>query len=102
MPLDPAAPWRRNSDSGVWSADAVKMPPKLVRFSQIAPGRIVLPLARQLNSGVPVISPATSLRPEGRIPETISAFTPARSSAFTAAGKTFERVVDRTSELVMK
>jgi len=28
------------------------MPPKLVRFSQIAPGRIVLPLDRQLGLGV--------------------------------------------------
>ena len=97
VPLDPAAPARRNSESGVWPAEGVKIAPKLVRFSQMAPDRIVLPEAAQSKEGVPVMRPATSRLPFGRVPEAISACTPSFSSAFTVAGKATDRVVVRMS-----
>ena len=102
VPLEPAAPARRKAERGVWPAEGVKIPPKLVRFSQIAPGTTVLPLPGTSKSALPVMSPATSRLPIGSLPVTISLFTPSFPSALTVAAKTLLRVVVRTSELVTK
>ena len=72
VPLDPAAPERMNSARFVWPVFAVKIPPKLVRFSQIAPGTMVLAALSQTKFGVPVISPATSFFLTGSVPSNSS------------------------------
>ena len=83
-------------------AEGLKIAPKLVRFSQIAPGLMRLPEAGQSKLGVPVISPATSRLPTGSVPEMTSACTPSSSRAATVASNTLLRVVVRTSLLVTK
>ena len=60
VPDDPAAPARIKSVHGVWSLRSVMMPPKLVRCSHIAPGRIVLWLEAQSKPALPIMAPATS------------------------------------------
>ena len=102
VPQAPAAPARMKCERGVCPAPGVNTPPKLVRLSQIAPGRSRLPLPGQSKSGVPVISPATSRRPDGRMPATISAFTPAASTAPTVPFTGLKRAFVRTSALLMK
>ncbi len=78
------------------------MPPKLVKLSQIAPGRIVLRVAGQLNVAVPDISPITSPAPIGMGVVTTRLRTPNLASSCMAAANSSCRVVLRTSLVLAK
>ena len=102
VPLEPAAPQAIRRVSGVWPAPAVRMPPALVKSSQMAPGRILLPEPFQSYSIAPMTAPITSGLARGTMPSSSSAARPIARSFATAEGKSQSRTVERMFSLRMK